>query len=661
MWLTLSYTYASINVHYSEAPLKYGFTLRRHSRMMSKRIKREGSASAARSAFPQQHTALSLTAVALVCKGNAAATALPHVASLIDAFAGIISPKWTLETASDRGLLRLLDRLLAQEWAGVSKFFRDNRFKHAVERAASSASLDVLNWWMTKYLPDHEDDWVVDAALRPDAMRAEVLQWLFEQGKLPKRHREWRVKRICYLPEVVYWISEHVMNARMIIGVDSLSDFEFIQWAHEQPQQRRKYELVGMERVLDRLSRAGNMEMLLWIHRNRRERCSNEALGYAISRGHADMAKWLHVNYPKKHFNDPWEAPCDLELIKWVSSDYKWKQKERQAAWIDNSIHNAIKANPDKSSLEATLSTLAFLYSIRQNNVHEELLKKQEKASSDDKQCTASRYILRKVTEAMDLAAMVGNLPVLQWLHLNRKNDGCTTAAMDGAAAMNHLDVVVWLHENRSEGCTKEAMNRAIANGHLNVVQWLHENRLEGCRLNVMDSAAGRGHFDTLKWLHENRSEGCTVQAIDHAVRGEYFETVKWLCENRSEGWSGRAIEYAADIGRLDIIEYLHDRRVVECSISAIDNAARGGHIHVMKWLVDHGMVAREHLFSVLVSSAQDGHVASVKFLTSYCAVYYDDLIVRGIARTSQFAVVEWLLKYSCVDMNIAIPCSFDN
>ncbi|KAG6954189.1 hypothetical protein JG688_00012480 [Phytophthora aleatoria] len=58
---------------------------------------------------------------------------------------------------------------------------------------------------------------------------------------------------------------------------------------------------------------------------------------------------------------------------------------------------------------------------------------------------------------------------------------GAGRAAMDLAAEMGHLKVVKWLHENRTKGCTVAAMTYAAERGNLEVVQWLRKNRDEGC------------------------------------------------------------------------------------------------------------------------------------------------------------------------------------
>lgn len=56
-----------------------------------------------------------LTAVRLAC---GAVVALPHVEHMISVFLfQVNTSRWTLETASERGFARLLDRLLQCQWA----------------------------------------------------------------------------------------------------------------------------------------------------------------------------------------------------------------------------------------------------------------------------------------------------------------------------------------------------------------------------------------------------------------------------------------------------------------------------------------------------------------------------------------------------------------
>ncbi len=159
---------------------------------------------------------------------------------------------------------------------------------------------------------------------------------------------------------------------------------------------------------------------------------------------------------------------------------------------------------------------------------------------------------------AMDWAAMCGDLDVCKWLHENR-SEGCSKWAMDWAAMNGHIDVVKWLHENRSEGCTVWAMNGSARKGHLHVVEWLNENREEGCTDDAMDDAAAYGHLDVCKWLHKNRNEGCTEWAMTFAAEAGHLSIVQWLFEytKPSKKCIKDARHHALFWKHLDVAEWL--------------------------------------------------------------------------------------------------------
>lgn len=170
-----------------------------------------------------------------------------------------------------------------------------------------------------------------------------------------------------------------------------------------------------------------------------------------------------------------------------------------------------------------------------------------------------------RAVEAMDVAAELGHLEVIQWLHAHRR-EGCTTDAMDLAACNGHLHVVAWLHEHRREGCTTDAMDLAAASGHLSMLRFLHRRRCEGCSELAMDLAAAQGHLRVIKWLHAHRGEGCSSRALLDASAGGHAHVARWLLQFRPEG-------SAAEAARA---------------------AAAGGHAALARWLLEHAFLRDE-------------------------------------------------------------------
>lgn len=60
----------------------------------------------------------------------------------------------TLEYASERGSLCLLNQLHGREWAGMSHEFRIERMEHAILEAAKHGKIEIMNWWVTTYDPE---------------------------------------------------------------------------------------------------------------------------------------------------------------------------------------------------------------------------------------------------------------------------------------------------------------------------------------------------------------------------------------------------------------------------------------------------------------------------------------------------------------------------
>lgn len=188
---------------------------------------------------------------------------------------------------------------------------------------------------------------------------------------------------------------------------------------------------------------------------------------------------------------------------------------------------------------------------------------------------------------AMENAAAMGHLAVVEWLHHNRE-EGCSPDAMDLAACSGHLKMVQWLHFNRDGGCTVDAMDDAARCGHLDIVKWLHENRSEGCTTDAMDQAARQGHLTIVQWLHAHRKEGCTTSAMNEAATNGHLEVVKWLHFNRTEGCTTRAMDGAAEKGKLQVLRWMHRNRSEGCTTKAMDEAAGNGHYEVVSWLQNH-------------------------------------------------------------------------
>lgn len=135
-------------------------------------------------------------------------------------------------------------------------------------------------------------------------------------------------------------------------------------------------------------------------------------------------------------------------------------------------------------------------------------------------------------SDVMDVAASVGRLDIVRFLHTHR-TEGCTKMAMSDAVAKGRLEVVQFLHEHRTEGCTSRSVNTAAQHGHLACIQYLHEHNVSGFTQWTMHEAAVAGQLAVVQFLHAHRTDGCRAMTLIEAARQRRDDVVAFLCEHR--------------------------------------------------------------------------------------------------------------------------------
>ncbi|CAM9675785.1 unnamed protein product [Scytosiphon promiscuus] len=240
----------------------------------------------------------------------------------------------------------------------------------------------------------------------------------------------------------------------------------------------------------------GHLEMVAYLHHNREEGTTVEALDLAATFGHLEVVKFLHENR---------QEGCTTRAMDGAAGN---NHLDVLVFLHENRSEGATATAVDSAALNGHLRILKWL--------------------------TENMPGLAATTAAMDGAAFSGHLEAVRFLHEARR-EGCTTDAMDSASRRGNFEVVKFLHENRQEGCTTAAVDNAASAGHLELLKFLSSNRTEGGTVYAMILAAWHGHLDVVKWLHSNREEGCTTSAMNGAAYNAHLDVVRWLHENRSE------------------------------------------------------------------------------------------------------------------------------
>ena len=93
---------------------------------------------------------------------------------------------------------------------------------------------------------------------------------------------------------------------------------EVVKWLHENRKEGCTYW------AMDYAASNGHLEIVKWLHYNRTEGCSVNAMNYAATYGHLEIVKWLHEN--REEGCTTWAmdwASCNghSEIVKWLKDN----------------------------------------------------------------------------------------------------------------------------------------------------------------------------------------------------------------------------------------------------------------------------------------------------------------------------------------------------
>lgn len=504
--------------------------------------------------------------------------ALPHVMTLINNY--LLA---TLETASAAGFVYWLDYLKPLEWFGLDQSFRERRFDSAVDLATRKGQIQVLDWWLTNYMPGRAKN-AIPRMLQQACTynRLDVLQWMQSQGHYELLGRPVKVQ--CHTPEIADWIFHHLRNKTTTkYSLRFFSNDGFTMFKTALHRDVRCSFICIYKGLADVAAADGHLEAVQWMNNHTHHKCSSVALNVAVNQDELLVAQWLYQKFPRGHF-DKLTYGCDESvMIEWVLSHYEWIDQAEKKHWIASCLYRAKR------------------WWTQKLDVLEHLVLACPEADNGD---------------AMVAAAIRGDLQIILRLHACGAKS--VSKAMNEAASNGHLSVLRWLHEFRDEGCTNDAVKFAAYNGHLEVIQWLHQHKPQCFTTDAMDFAAFNGQLKALKWLHFNRTEGCTMQAMDLAATYGHAEIVQWLHDNRTEG----------------------------CSVHALTGAAQRGDLGLVKYLYHHYPDFESAKVATRVA-ALFGRLNIVQFFTLRLQIRVEPCKISDIISNRHFAAAEWLLKES--------------
>lgn len=538
---------------------------------------------------------------------------LSHAVSSISSFLDC-SGKWTLETASDAGLVPLLDRLHARQWSGVSDDFRDAQFLRAIRLAATKGQLEVLAWWKTKYHPNGWSEETQEAVVRIAAFHGHLplLECLLKDERslqtiVNMSRTEHDQPLICQHPEIVHWVHDRSRLAKVYIWLDKSieqGDLEFLKWVHKQ---RKRHRNSFGDGCISKAAEAGHLEVLQWLNKHEDDWFSEMAMHSAAKGGHLELLKWLEsVDSERPDFQGEYKLPGSeaaqnghLDVVKWLveECDLFFSEASTRFYWHARAMDAAIEAG-DRSMLDYLSNNRPFECTTRG-------LTKATVRGDLEMVKWLHENGFKSTGDPKEYAAEHGHLAILQWLF--EISPESTEEVMNCAVSNNHLNVVKWLHGNQAEGCTDAAMIIATSKGYFEMVKWLRANRPEFGPAGNPDSgeqkdaiahghipataitfAAAQGYLDILKFFLVDCNENCTTHIMDVAASSGYLDIVQWLHAHRAEGCTQNAMNFAASNGHLNVVRWLHKNRTEGCTVEAMNEAAAHGHLHVVRWLMEN-------------------------------------------------------------------------
>ncbi|EGG19273.1 hypothetical protein DFA_02060 [Cavenderia fasciculata] len=296
-----------------------------------------------------------------------------------------------------------------------------------------------------------------------------------------------------------------------------------------------------------------SLDIVKFLHFNRTEGATTDAMDNAAENGHLEIVKFLHENRSEG---------CTTQAMDGASMNghFEIVKASKSVGWLVGQTEGCTTKAIDYA---ASLEIIQFLFNNRSEG------------------CTQ---------KAINISSWRGNLDAVKFLHHHR-SEGCTKKAIYLAAMENHMDVVKYLYENRTEGCSEDIIDRLCKQENqkkirLDIIMYLYEKFNVQCTNLGVNRAIKKKRLDIFEYFlkrHPSSPDIWTQKLIDTALGMRNLNILKLLLENHPHLNSFEGIDKASELGSLDIVQYLHKTRTEGCTTRAIYKACQNGHLEIVK------------------------------------------------------------------------------
>ncbi|KAL7748676.1 hypothetical protein RI367_005829 [Sorochytrium milnesiophthora] len=244
-------------------------------------------------------------------------------------------------------------------------------------------------------------------------------------------------------------------------------------------------------RHLQALVGSGHLQKLKWIEKRCQLSCNERLLLSDIKSRNLAIAQLLHRHCQDVEFTaEMLTEACrtgNLRMVQWVYQHLTatvrpadaidtaaGRNFEHIVVWLHHNTNLPCTTNAMNSAARiGGLELVRFLHEHRTEG------------------CTEQAWVVRHYPEqltedALSWVAEYSRADIIEHLHM-LPNAPFSAATMDGAAASGDLELVRWFHLNRKEGCTAHAMKRAAQSGYLSIVKFLHEHDYPMCKWRAIE------------------------------------------------------------------------------------------------------------------------------------------------------------------------------